>query len=181
MKVRDLMTKTVASCHPETNLASAGALMWESDCGVLPVVDKKNKVVGVITDRDACIALATGDRRASSMKVSELVTARAFVCDPDDDVHSALATMRRERIHRLPVVNAAGMLQGILSIDDVVLRAEKGSGRRRPELSYEDVLDALKEICANRGGRKRSATPGEARKASAASPSDGVFGMKDRV
>lgn len=67
MEVRDVMTKTVASCHPETNLAAAGALMWETDCGVLPVVDERRKVSGVITDRDVCIALTTSDRRPSAM------------------------------------------------------------------------------------------------------------------
>jgi CBS domain-containing protein len=169
MKVRDLMTKTVASCHPETNLASAGALMWESDCGMLPVVDDRNKVVAVITDRDVCIALTTTDRRASAIKVDQVVKSRAFVCDPDDDVQAALSVMRRERVHRLPVVNRTGMLEGILSINDLILRADKGISRRRPEVSYDDVVDALKEICANRRGRRSAA--GELRVPTA----DGVF------
>lgn len=152
--------------------------MWESDCGVLPVVDEKNKVVGVITDRDACIALTTSDRRASALKVDQVVRSRAFVCDPDDDVQSALSLMRREHVHRLPVVNRAGMLEGILSINDIILRAEKGTGRRQPDLSYDDIIEALKEICANRRGRRSGV--GELRSASASAALDEVYEMQDR-
>lgn len=59
MKIRDLMTKAVASCRPETNLAAAGELMWESDCGVLRSWMSSEKVISVVTDRDICIALTT--------------------------------------------------------------------------------------------------------------------------
>ena len=62
MRVRDLMTKTVVFCRHETNLAAATALMWDNDCGTLPVVSESGKVIGIITDRDICIALGTRNR-----------------------------------------------------------------------------------------------------------------------
>jgi CBS domain-containing protein len=157
MKVRDLMTKTVASCHPETNLAAAGALMWEIDCGVLPVVDERRRVTGVLTDRDVCIALTTSDRRASSIKVGDVAPARAFVCDQDDDIRAALRIMQKHKIHRLPVVNKTGTLEGIVSMNDIVLRAEKGVGRRHPDVSYDDVVLTLQAICAHTSARKQAA------------------------
>lgn len=157
MKVRDLMTKTVASCRPETNLAAAGALMWETDCGVLPVVDEHRKVIGVVTDRDACIALTTSDRRASSIKVGDIVATRVFACSPDADLQAALKIMREQRVHRLPVINKAGILEGILSMNDVVLRAQKPAGRKKPEISYEDVVETLQAICAHGHAGKQSA------------------------
>src|ERR1035441_4385030 len=80
IKVSDLMTKSVASCRSETNLASAGALMREADCGILPVVDERRRVTGVLTDRDVCIALTTKDRRAFAMTVGEVSSPRAFTC-----------------------------------------------------------------------------------------------------
>lgn len=149
MKVRDVMTKTVASCHPETNLAAAGALMWETDCGVLPVVDERRRVTGVLTDRDVCIALTTGDRRPSAMTVGEVSPQRAFVCGQDDDIHEALKIMQKNRIHRIPVVNKTGTLEGIVSMNDIVLRAEKGTGRKHPDVSYDDVVLTLHAICAH--------------------------------
>lgn len=165
MKVRDLMTKSVASCRPETNLAAAGALMWQSDCGILPVIDDRNRVIAVMTDRDACIALTTQDRRPSAMKVSDVVSGRPCVCDPGDDVLSALAVMRNKRVHRLPVVNRAGMLEGIVSLNDIVLRAEKVTSRRHPEITYDDIAVTLQAICSHKSGRRHAAAGGHAAEA----------------
>ena len=61
MKVEEVMTRDVQSCYPETNLAEAAMQMWRGDFGVLPVVDS-GKVVGMITDRDICMAAATKHR-----------------------------------------------------------------------------------------------------------------------
>jgi len=153
------MTKTVACCLPETNLAAAGALMWEIDCGVLPVVNDQRKVIGMLTDRDACIALTTKDRRAAAIKVGEVVTSRVVVCGADNDIASVLGIMGREKIHRLPVVNKAGILEGIISMNDIVLRAEKETGRRRPAVSYDDVVHTLtlQEICTHQLRKRQPA------------------------
>jgi len=159
MKIRDLMTKSVASCHFETNLAAAGELMWEADCGFLPVLDDSGKVAGVLTDRDACIALTTSDRRASSMTVGNVVKSRAILCDQDDEVQTVLKTMQKHKIRRLPVINKAGLLEGIVSIHDIVLRAAKSVGRTRPEVSFEDVVQTLQTICAPKVERSHHAAP----------------------
>jgi len=157
MKVRDVMTKTVACCLPETSLAAAGTLMWETDCGVLPVVNDQRKVIGMLTDRDACFALTTKDRRAAFIKVGEVVRAHVVVCGPDDDIAVALRIMGREKVHRLPVVNKAGMLEGLISIDDIALRAEEDTGRRSPAVSYADVVHTLQEIQTHHLRRRQPA------------------------
>jgi len=156
MKVRDLMTKTVACCHPETSLASAGALMWENDCGVLPVIDESGKAAGVLTDRDICIALSTRNRPPSDITAGEVAASRTLTCGADDDVHAALETMRREKVHRLPVVNRAGTVEGILSMNDIVLRAEKADGKRQPEVSYEDVVTTFQALSAHRPAQQQA-------------------------
>ena len=103
MRVQDVMTKTVASCRPDANLAAATALMWEHNCGLLPVVNEPRKLSGVITDRDIAIALGTRDRRACEIRVSDVVYRAAVFCYADDDVRSALRIMAAERVRRLPV------------------------------------------------------------------------------
>ena len=147
MKVRDLMTTSAVSCRSETNLAAVGALMWEHDCGFIPVVDDKETVTGVITDRDMCIALSTRDRQPSQITAGEVTNAPAFVCSLDDDVQSALQTMSKGRFHRLPVTNTDGCLVGVLSIDDLFLRAEKATGKT-PEISYDEVVKTFQAICS---------------------------------
>jgi len=150
MKVQDVMHDDVKYCHPETSLAAVTAMMWEHDCGVCPVVDAENKVIGMITDRDIAIAAGTMGRLASDISVGEVISGKVYTAGLDEDIHAALKTMRQEKVRRLPVTNGDGMLQGILSLNDIVLRAEEEKGRHYPELNYEDAMGTVKAICEHR-------------------------------
>jgi CBS domain-containing protein len=156
MEVRRIMTSNVAACSPDTNLSAAAGLMWHHDCGVIPVIDENRKVVGVITDRDICMAAAMSSRPASQMAVSEVISGEVFACAPEDDVSEALATMQSRRVLRLPVVDGEGTLQGILSMNDIVLRAEDGRKRAGDGISYAEVIDTRKVI-----GQPRDFSPEE--------------------
>jgi CBS domain-containing protein len=145
MKVEEVMAEDVKVCFPDTDLAAATALMWEGDCGILPVVADGNTPIAVITDRDIAIAAGTKGRPARDIRVDEVMSAQLFACAPDDDIHTALKTMRSEKVRRLPVVDD-GVLKGILSINDVVLQAQKGN----KELDYDDVVSTFKAICEHR-------------------------------
>lgn len=147
MKVKDLMTTDVKTCTPDTTVAEAAQLMWEGDCGILPVV-RDRVVVGVVTDRDMYIALATQNTRASRLTVGAVASAKLATCAPEDDVQKALATMKHARVRRLPVVGFGGTVRGILSMNDILLAA--GSGK---EVTSEDVVATLRAIC----GRHHSA------------------------
>ena len=146
MKVRDLMTADVKSCSSDTNLAAAASRMWEGDCGALPVVDDDGKFIGMITDRDICMAVATRPRLASDILVGEVTSGAIYVCHPTDEVQFALKTMRKEKVRRLPVVNDKGILQGILSTNDIILYTEEGGDKG----IHEDVLSTQKAICEHR-------------------------------
>ena len=78
--------------------------------------------------------------------MSEVASGKVIACKPDDDLRGALATMAQAKVRRLPVIDAAGKLQGILSIDHVVLRAETGTLKRDSELSFEDIANTLKVL-----------------------------------
>ena len=110
MKVQELMTADVKSCSPDTSLAAAAGRMWEGDCGALPVIDGAGKFIGMITDRDICMAVATKHRLAAEILVSEVSSGAVYVCQSNDEVQFALKTMRKEQVRRLPVVNAEGIL-----------------------------------------------------------------------
>jgi CBS domain-containing protein len=146
MKVRDAMTGSPVCCTANTNLGEAAALLWSRDCGILPVVDGEGKVFGVVTDRDLFLALGTRNRLAGDTAVAEVPPTKAFVCKPDDEIHVALETMARHKVRRLPVVNKEGRLEGILSMDDVVVHALPRTSARAPDLSHDDVMNALKKI-----------------------------------
>jgi CBS domain-containing protein len=150
MKVQNIMTTNVASCSPDTNLAVASGLLWENDCGSLPVVNDEGKVIGVITDRDMCMAVATKNRLASEISVREVMTGAVHACHPNHDVKSAIKTMQSEKVLRLPVVDDDGRLQGVLSMNDIMIQTESG----KSGLSCEEVVSVRNVIGERRSQRK---------------------------
>jgi len=142
MKVQDAMVKGVRFCNPDANLATVVRIFWEQGCGALPVVEN-GRAIGMITDRDVSIALGTRNAKAGDTFVRDVALPKVFFCLPQDDIHTALTTMRAQQVRRLPVVDNEGALVGILSLDDVVLFAED---RATAELTYTDVIDTMKAI-----------------------------------
>ena len=120
MKVRDVMTKQITTCRTYTNLAAASALMWDNDCGALPALTETGELAGILTDRDICIALGTRNARASDLTVRDVVEASPLSCQSNDDILTTLLIMQQAKLRFLPVVNDAGVLEGVLSIDDIV-------------------------------------------------------------
>ena len=145
MKVKELMTSDVKSCGPDTDLAAAAKIMWEGDCGAVPVTDDRGKVIGIITDRDICIAAATRSRREGEIPVREVSSKTLYTCTPGDDVRVALETMKNRKVRRLPVIGQDGQLAGILSIHDIALQARSS---RNADIAPEAVLDAFVAITA---------------------------------
>ena len=150
MNVQAIMTRDVQSCGPDTNLASVAKLMWDTDCGVLPVVNPGRQVVGMITDRDICMACATKNRAPSELTVRDAVSGKTYRCKVSDDVHAVMDILKREQVRRLPVVDEGGVLQGVISMNDLILLAEETKAGKPPAISCEDVARTLQAISAHR-------------------------------
>lgn len=147
MKVQDVMTYDVQTCGPETNLSAAAMQMWRGDFGVMPVV-ASGKVVGMITDRDICMAAATKHRDPANIRVKEVISGQAYSCSADTDIREALRIMRERQVRRLPIISALDDgLQGILSLNDIALKAQDN---QQAGFSAQDVENTLKAICAHR-------------------------------
>ena len=148
MRVEEIMTKDVCSCGPGTNAASAADIMWSRNCGSLPVVEDGGRVVGIVTDRDLFLALGTSNRRPAEVPIGEIMTRDVALCNPANDVRSALKTMAQRQLRRLPVVDDSGALIGMLSLGDMALRTDDA-------LSM-DVFNAVRAI-SDRRNRRRAA------------------------
>ena len=149
MKIHDVMTPAAQSCSPSSDLAAVATLMWRYDCGAIPVVDPVSGTVhGMITDRDICMAAATQHRPAAEIRVSEVVSGPLHAVRADDDAREALRVMREAQVRRVPVVGSDGTLQGIVSINDLILLAEAKTGR--DSLLGTEVMETLKRICQHR-------------------------------
>src|ERR1700693_2636139 len=146
MRVKDVMVRTAASCKPQSNLAEATEILWNRNCVMLPVLNSQGDVIGVVTDGDICIALGTRNRLAGEIPVEEIISWKLFLCKPDEDIRSALMTMAREQVRRLPVINAEGKLEGILSMDDVILHADRTTPGKTADLTCDEVVETLKNV-----------------------------------
>ena len=148
MKVQDIMSADVEACGPESDLAEAASIMWRRDCGTVPVVEAGRGIVGMITDRDICMAVCTRNKLATELRVGEVISGKVFACAPDDDVRDAMETMQSSQLRRLPVVDADGTLRGILSINDIVLHS--GRGKSKKHISHRDAMETLKALSEHR-------------------------------
>jgi CBS domain-containing protein len=144
MKVKDIMSTDLKACTPDTTVAEAAHLMWDGDCGILPVVDE-GVLVGVVTDRDMYIALATQNARASQVRVGAVASTKLATCAPEDDVRVALATMKEARVRRLPVVGFGGTVTGILSMNDIL----RGVASGKKGVATDLIIETLQAICAH--------------------------------
>jgi CBS domain-containing protein len=129
MRIRDVMTTNVKTCRPSDSLDAAAQLMWEADCGCVPVVDAGERVVGMITDRDVAMAAFFQGVPLRSSAVKTAMAATVLACRPDDDVSVAAETMRANRVRRLPVIDERDVLVGIVSLNDLARAAGDGVSR----------------------------------------------------
>jgi CBS-domain-containing membrane protein len=145
MKVKDVMNPDAKAIWITESLADAAKLMWQNDCGILPVIKDGRKVLGMITDRDICMGTAMKDTNPSSISVEEVMSGKVYAARPDEDVEQALQTMKEHKVRRLPVVNPEGELAGILSMNDIVLKAKGSNGKAK--INYADVVETYQAIC----------------------------------
>jgi CBS domain-containing protein len=125
MKVKDVMSHNVRTCFMSDNLAAAAQLMWEHDCGCVPVLNDHAQVVGMITDRDVCMTVFFQGVSMSEIKVSTVMSRQVFVCTADDDLSAAEKIMSEKKVRRLPVLDTQARLVGLLSLSDIATRADQ--------------------------------------------------------
>lgn len=125
MKVKDVMKTDVGFCSTEDNLMKVAEVMRRRDCGVVPIVGADKKVVGMLTDRDLCLAVVARNRKASDVKTEEILGGKPVVCAADNKLEDALRKMRKYQVKRLAVIGASGELVGIFSITDILLAVRR--------------------------------------------------------
>jgi CBS domain-containing protein len=149
MRVEQLMAKQVRYCGPEDTLAQVAQIMWDSDCGCVPVCtsDGINEVVGVITDRDICMAALFQGRPLRELRVSSAMCKKLRVCGPRDSLSDAERILREARIRRLPVVDEQGGLLGMITLADLAREAARERVATSQEITETEVGDTLAAIC----------------------------------
>ena len=147
MNVSELMIAEVKSCSTHDNLQRAAQIMWENDCGVVPVLDADRRVVGMVTDRDICMAAYTQGQPLSQIPVTKAMAKQVHGVREAEGVEAAEALMQRARVRRVPVLDAEGRLKGILSLNDLARHVHRSAGRKANGLSAGSIAQTLGALC----------------------------------
>jgi CBS domain-containing protein len=150
MNVSQLMNRSVETCGPDESLADAARRMWNSDIGCLAVVDGEGNVLGMVTDRDVCMAALMEGRPLHDIAVSRAMSKEVHCCAPSDSLIAAEEQMRSRQVRRLPVLDAAGQLVGMVSLNDLAREAERHVGRKGRAVSAEEITVTLAAVSRSR-------------------------------
>lgn len=157
MKIRDLMQKDLVTCGLDATAADAALLMEERNCGILPVVSPEDgSLRGLVTDRDLCLAARRTGVPLSAFSVERAMHPATYVCRETDDVRRVHELLREHQIHRIPVVDEADKVIGIISLTDLARWAEKRAARH-DMAALADVGRTLARICQPRVGESEKA------------------------
>jgi CBS domain-containing protein len=156
MNVLEIMTREVAICREQDSLADAIARMSEADCGCVPVVggNGSREVLGIVTDRDVCMAAYRTGKPIAELRVRDAMTSPVRTCSADASANEAEYVMRDARVRRLPVVDDGGALVGIVSLADLAREAEHERRLAKPPITRIEIGATLAAICAPRSAAR---------------------------
>lgn len=137
MRVSEVMTANPVCCIPSDTAQTAAIIMRDEDIGIVPIVEAKGsrKLVGVVTDRDLCVAvIAEQQIDPTNLALEQCMTGKLVMCREDDDLEKVVDLMQENQVRRVPVVNKQNEIQGIVSLSDVVNRGKIAEGETRETL-----------------------------------------------
>ena len=125
MQTKDVMSHPPITCPKESTLDHAARLMWEFDCGVVPVVDDEGRLAGIVTDRDICMAAYTQGQPLCAIPIATAMATHVVASRASEPIEQVEQLMRDNQIRRLPVVDHDGRPVGIVSMNDLVRLAAR--------------------------------------------------------
>lgn len=118
MKVKEAMHKGVEWVDPGTPISKIAAMMKKHDVGAVPV-GENDRLIGMVTDRDiTCRGLANA-KDPAKLTARDVMTKGIVYCNEGEDLADAVRVMEQKKIRRLPVINDAKRMVGMLSLGDV--------------------------------------------------------------
>jgi CBS domain-containing protein len=121
-RLKDFATATVAVAEPETSALAAAQLMRQHHVGALVVVDalEKSRPLGILTDRDLVLGLMAEGLDPEIFTAGDIMSTELVLASPEMDAMDAVQLMRNNRLRRLVIVDDAGRLVGIVTMEDVL-------------------------------------------------------------
>lgn len=153
MLVKQVMSTPLMTCSMGDSVNHAAELMWEHDCGAIPVVDDSGLAIGILTDRDICMAAYTQGKLLREISVSTVMAKQLYACSEDDSLIKAEQLMQQHQVRRLPVLDRQGRPVGMLSLNDLarVATLQHPAANGLPDgISVSSIAQTLSAVCAPR-------------------------------
>jgi predicted transcriptional regulator len=149
MRVKDVMTMKVASVWSDEPLSRAAQLMWECDCGSVPVQEAgSGRIIGMLTDRDICMATWSREQSPASISVGDVMSRKLYSVGPDDSIQATEILMRSKQVRRVPVLDGERQLLGIVSLADIATESRRENFRAMAtDVAPEEITATLADIC----------------------------------
>lgn len=179
MKIEDVMTRRVVAARADTDLSHVARLMWDNDCGCVPVVDAEDRVVGILTDRDLCMSANFSGRALRELRAGGCMANQVVTCRASDAPAAVAKLMGASRIRRVPVTDESGRLVGLVSVGDLLCAAE-GAPAKDKKAIQAALVEALTAISAH-PSREEVAPQPPAKKRAAAAPKGARSNGKKRA
>ncbi|KQQ96700.1 CBS domain-containing protein [Massilia sp. Leaf139] len=138
--IQDIMTRDVQTISPQETVQRAAQLMDELNVGAIPVLDGE-QLVGMITDRDITVRSVAAGQNPVTTKVNEVMSIDVRTCTPNQSVDEVLAQMGDVQIRRIPVLDEASKVIGIVSLGDVATKHSADVDRTLDEISTPSEPD----------------------------------------
>lgn len=146
MQVKDIMSHPVVTCPASSMLDQAARLMWEFDCGIIPIVKDDGRLAGIITDRDICMAAYMQGKPLNVIPVTTAMAKELVASHAEESIEHAENLMRENKVRRLPILDSENRIVGILSLNDLARAATRG---KRSQTDRE-LVQTLAAICEPR-------------------------------
>lgn len=146
MKIKEAMSQPVVTCPASATLDNAARLMWEYDCGVVPVIDENGRLAGVVTDRDICMAAYTQGKPLHAIAVTSAMARDVVTVNAGEPVETAEHLMSERQVRRLPVLDGDSQLVGIVSMNDLARLA----ARSKRSAVDRELVSTLAAVCQPR-------------------------------
>jgi len=157
LRVQDLMTPSPRFCEVGDSANEAARVMWECDCGAVPVVQDR-RVVGIVTDRDICMAAYFQGVPLASIPLASIMTSDVCTCRPADDLGTAERLMRDRQVNRLPVVDGE-VLVGMLALCDLTQGVRRAGALGQKSTEGQELLETVAAIREPRSSRNAFPAP----------------------
>ena len=140
--VRELMTQNPTCCTPQDPVNQAARIMVEEDCGAVPVVESLDtrRLAGIVTDRDIACRVVAADLYPKTTQVRQAMSCDMITVRPDSTVDECVRLMAQEQVRRMPIVDAGGILVGIVAQADLARAADAHADME------EDLADVVEEV-----------------------------------